>query len=92
MEILKKFSSYGDADFTMFNESEKVKDDAGLVKWVSNFDTEHAFNLYDPHITLGKGEKPAFDFPIHFSLSKIGLFHLGQRGTCKEKLAEFELK
>lgn len=92
MEILKKFSSYGDADFTMFNESEKVKDDASLVKWVSNFYTEHAFDLYDPHITLGKGEKPNFDFPLDFTASKIGLFHIGQRGTCKEKLAEFLIK
>lgn len=92
MNILKQFSSYGDADFAMFNESEKVKDDVGLVKWVSNFNTEHAFDLYDPHITLGKGEKPNFDFPINFTASKIGLFHIGQRGTCKEKLAEFNLK
>ncbi len=92
MEILKRFSSYGDADFTMFNESEKVKDDVGLVKWVSNFNIEHAFDLYDPHITLGKGEKPNFDFPINFTSLKIGLFHIGQRGTCKEKLVEFDLK
>lgn len=92
MDIMKKFSSYGDADFTMFNESEKVKEDSSLVKWISNFNTEHAFDLYDPHITLGKGEKPVFDFPINFEVSKVGLFHIGQRGTCKEKLVEFDLK
>jgi|SRR3989344_1094575 len=92
MNILKQFSSYGDADFTMFNESEKVKYDPGLVKWISNFNTEHAFDLYDPHITLGKDEKPLFDFPINFTVSKVGLFHIGQCGTCKEKLAEFNLK
>ncbi|MCX6757364.1 MAG: hypothetical protein NTZ44_00560 [Candidatus Nomurabacteria bacterium] len=92
ISLLKEIASYGDATYEMFNESEKVKDDPGLVKWVSNFVIEHSGELYDPHISLGKGDKPKTDFPISFTVNKIGLFHIGQRGSCKEKLAEFMLE
>ena len=92
ISLLKEIASYGDATYEMFNESEKVKDDPGLVKWVSNFITEHSGELYDPHISLGKGDKPKMDFPINFTVNKIGLFHIGQRGSCKEKFAEFVIE
>lgn len=92
MEILEKNASYGETIPEMFYESEKVKDDLGLVQWVNNFNIEHARNLYDPHITLGKGERPQFDFPLEFTSSSVGIFHIGQRGTCKKELARFNLK
>ena len=76
----------------MFYESEKVSKDSGLVNWVSNFNTEHSKDMYSPHISLGKGNKISMDFPIEFVSDTIGIFHLGQNGTCKEKLAEFILK
>ena len=94
MKVLEKFSTYGDVTPDMFYESEKVSNDPKLVAWVSNFNTEHAKDKYDPHISLGKGDRVPVDFPIpiEFIAPQIGLFHLGSHGTCKEKLAEFDLK
>lgn len=92
MKVLKDMSACIEAKPEMFYESEKVRYDGGLINWVSNFITEHSNDKYDPHISIGKGERPHIDFPIQFFAKKIGIFHLGSHGTCKEKLAEFDLK
>ncbi len=89
MNIFKKYSHYGDAKKEMFYESENVKENSGLIKWVNNFETDHAHDKYDPHISLGEGERPNINFPFSFMIDKIGVFHLGVHGSCKKKIKEF---
>jgi len=93
MKVLEDISTYGNATPEMFNESEKVKNNSHLLDWVNNFSIKYSKDEYDPHISIGKGERASVDFPIpiEFIAQKIGIFHLGAHGTCKEKLAEFTL-
>ncbi|MDN7024993.1 2'-5' RNA ligase family protein [Methanoculleus sp. FWC-SCC1] len=60
------------------------------------FRERSSFAQYSPHITLGFGEiepyLPGLDFPLRFEATRVAICHLGNHCTCKEILAEFELK
>ncbi len=73
-----------------FYEAEFITD--SLVEYVNFFKDKCSDENFDAHITLGIGEyNNNIDYPIKFTFDKVGLFHLGRNGTCKEKLAEFNL-
>lgn len=89
MQIIIKYSHYGKTEKNDFYEADKVRADSGLIKWVNDFETEHSYNKYDPHISLGEGERVPIDFPFEFIPDKIAIFNLGVHGSCKEKIKEF---
>jgi 2'-5' RNA ligase len=90
MTIILKYSSLPVARENFF-ESQGVED--SLIDWVNNFSVNSSYDKYHPHITLGTGEVIDDNiYPIKFTCETVGLFNLGQYGTCKKELARFELK
>jgi len=64
----------------------------GIIEYLRNFRTEHSFEKFRPHITLGVGKaENKSKFPIPFTASKIALCHLGNYGTCRKILFSTEL-
>lgn len=61
-----------------------------MVNFVKNFNEEHAFDNYWPHITLSQGRAENIE-PFEFTASKIALCHLGAHGTCAKVLKSFNL-
>ena len=77
---------------TSFFKSEQIKEDGSLMSYVERFATDLSYENYDPHISVGK--EVNFDGEIskdNFTVDTLGVFHLGNHGTCKEKLEEFKL-
>lgn len=89
MEILEEFSYYGEATKEMFYEPDKIRENSGLIDWVNNFNKKYAYEEYNPHISLGEGDRPHVDFPFGFTIGKIAVFNIGVHGTCIEKIMEF---
>jgi 2'-5' RNA ligase len=69
---------------------------ASSVDCLRRFRERSSFARYSPHITLGFGEiepfLPGLDFPLRFEVTRVAICHLGNHCTCREILAEFELK
>jgi len=66
---------------------------------LKNYGSGFIFDQWTPHITFTKLEdtdKTAFENikeeDFSFTVDKIGLFYLGDYGTCREKVAQFDLK
>lgn len=66
------------------------------VGCLRRFREQSSFSRYSPHITLGFGEieprLPGLDLPLRFEATRVAICHLGNHCTCREILAEFELK
>ncbi len=65
----------------------------GMLNYVNEFRTRHAFEHFGPHLTICVGGTPTFvpALPISFNTSVLTLCHLGSAGTCRKVLASFEL-
>ena len=54
---------------------------------LNNYKESHAYDKYNPHITLCSYDSDQFskeiDFPIKFTASKIALFQIGDGCTCR---------
>ncbi len=72
-----------------FYDKEQTRD--SMVTYVKEFNVEHAFEKYRPHITLGKGKMEQVE-PIEFTANKLILAHLGANGTCAKVLFATYLK
>lgn len=60
------------------------------ASWVVDFAQKHAYENFDPHITIGMGELK--DLPSEeFTFSKIALYHLGKFCSCRDLIAEYKL-
>ncbi len=86
---------------------EKFKDpkylhklDAAEKKNIAEYGYPYVKNLYSPHITLtalSEQEKRATTDSIQniklkdFTCSKIGIFYMGDHGTCTKLIKEFSL-
>ena len=68
--------------------TEPPSTESGSIKILRDFCTQHSFQHYFPHITLGYGEKIEMTFPIEFHASKIAICHLGNHCTCRKILFE----
>jgi len=66
-----------------------------IIRYVSSFDSQHTGEHYSPHITIGIGRE---DFlrkmttaapytPITFKAMRVGVYHLGDFGAARKKLA-----
>jgi len=55
---------------------------------LNNYKESHAYDKYNPHITLCSYDSDQFskdiDFPIQFTASKIALFQVGDGCTCRK--------
>lgn len=62
------------------------------VSWVSRFRTEAAYDVFDPHITLGVGMLDASAPLITFDASTVVLCALGRFCTCHQVLMSWTLR
>ncbi len=65
------------------------------LDWIRNFKSDHSYEKYEPHITLGitqeKFELRSNDFPRIISVDEITLCHLGNFNTCRIILGKWQL-
>ena len=54
--------------------------------WVKGFAKTRVRENYKPHITLGIGKPKQEITPVHFTVSKLSLCHLGNYCTCRNVL------
>lgn len=93
--VMNAVSRYAVADVTEeIFAGERVT--ASTVDCLRRFPETSSFSRYSPHITLGFGEieplLPGLDFPIRFEVTRAAIYRLGNHCTCREILAEFEVK
>ncbi|MFH0713324.1 MAG: hypothetical protein V1722_02200 [Candidatus Micrarchaeota archaeon] len=56
-------------------------------KFLPSFKKEHAFENFNPHITLGKGNAGELE-SFKFTATRIAICHLGDYNTCRKILFE----
>ena len=77
----------------MFNQTDPVNPIS--TYWVENYGENHKNpDNFIGHLSLKCNDEVESDlkFPIKFTASKLGLFHLGDHCTCKTNFGLFELK
>ena len=77
----------------MFDQTDPI--DPISIRWVENYGKHHENpENYVPHLTIKckKNVETDLKFPIKFTASKFGLFHLGDHCTCRTSFGLFELK
>jgi hypothetical protein len=82
-------NAFADANAGFVNvEPARARD----VAWVTRFRTEAAYDVFDPHITLGLGVLDASAPSIAFEASVIALCTLGRFCTCRQVLMSWKLR
>lgn len=84
----KMSSKYND-DFTFINP----KIPYSGIDYLNDFYKQYAFENYQPHITIGQGEKENCESYIgeNIKFDSIALFHMGTGCTCEKKLWEMKI-
>jgi 2'-5' RNA ligase len=62
------------------------------LQFINSYREKSAYKNFRPHITLGVGEMDDNNFSLHFTASKLALFHLGTYCTCRKKFFEIRLR
>jgi hypothetical protein len=90
-KIMKKMTPYfsGDVTSEMIHGDEEFAETT--LQWIKNYRKKASFENFFPHITIGFGEIESEAFPTRFTVSKLGLCHLGNHCTCREILASVDL-
>ncbi len=76
---------------TAYYNSDKEEIAKRSIDWMNNYKTDHAFEKFQCHISLGIGE-PIETNPMKFTATTLAIFHLGNRNTCRKLLAKFLLR
>jgi 2'-5' RNA ligase len=62
------------------------------LEWIRNYPQKAAFERFSPHITLGHGQAGTnASFPIPFTASRLALCHVGNYGTCRKVIGEWNV-
>ena len=61
------------------------------VRWVTTFRNEAAYDLFDPHVTLGVGSVPPRLPQTNVLATRLAVCHLGRFCTCRRVFAEWSL-
>ncbi|MAG60797.1 hypothetical protein CL619_03345 [archaeon] len=82
-------------DALVLVEGEETSISEGSMKILNNYIESYAYENFHPHISLG-----VFDFeekeeftktPLKFKVSKLSLFHVGNRCTCRRETSSVNL-
>ena len=65
---------------------------AADAAWVAGFRDRSSYVRYDPHVTIGIGERPISTAPFGFPVEEIALCRLGRFCTCRDRLAVWKLQ
>jgi 2'-5' RNA ligase len=61
------------------------------VKYVQDFARNGAGDRFDPHLTVGFGERDLQQAPFAFIANRVAICHLGDLNTCRRVLYEAQL-
>ena len=90
MNKLKTYFSYDEVNKSMFADPDDVDD--RVLNWVKDYPIQSAFDNYEPHISLGFGRiNQCIELPLHFKISKLAMYHLGNFGACQKEISSYEL-
>ena len=60
--------------------------------WVAGFRERSSHARYDPHVTIGIGDRSISTAPFGFRAEEIALCRLGRFCTCRDRLASWKLR
>lgn len=60
--------------------------------WVRRFREDSSHELFEPHVTVGKGPAPLLAAPLSFRASRLAVCQLGRFCTCRRIFQEWGLK
>jgi len=88
-EIIYPFFQISDTP-KMIIDWEKTWWDTSSKQWINTFYWEHAFQKYNPHITLWcyNLDFSHINFPISFKCSRLCIFQVWNSNTCRKLLWE----
>ncbi len=91
MAVLEPYAMQVDAnDKTIFANPEEINYSAPAA-WVLNFSKSHAYENFDPHITIGMGTLD--DLPdMEISFFDLAFYHLGKFCTCRKLISQYPFK
>ncbi len=91
MKSMHPLFSYAVANDMFFVDTDEIFSDVSR-HWVENYGKDHMdANNYHPHISLKCRKADYTHFPIKFSATKLGIFHLGNYCTCREAFSIIDL-
>ena len=64
---------------------------AADAAWVAGFRERSSYARYDPHVTIGIGDRSISTAPFGFPAEELALCRLGRFCTCRERLANWRL-
>lgn len=65
---------------------------AADAAWVAGFRERSSYARYDPHVTIGIGDRPLSTAPFGFPAEEIALCRLGRFCTCRDRIASWKLR
>lgn len=90
MMLVEQYSVKADEnDKSVFAYPEEINY-SDAASWVTDFAQKHAYENFDPHITIGMGELKDLAFG-KFTFSGIALYHLGKFCSCRYLISRANL-
>ncbi len=90
--IVTSFSPLLTQDTTEADLNDLPPIEASALEWINNYISDHCYNRFWPHITLGFGDSPNNLTPFTFEASRLAICHLGNYCTCTKILTETVLR
>jgi len=76
---------------SFFNEeSRSIR--ASTIKYVEEFRRKYAGDNFEPHLTLGFGDRDLRQAPFSWTADRVAICHLGELNTCRRVLYEQRLR
>jgi hypothetical protein len=90
--IVTAFTPLLTQDTTQADLNDRPPIEPSAIEWINNYISDHCYDRFWPHITLGFGNSPNDLAPFTFQASRLAICHLGNYCTCTKILTETVLR